>query len=165
MKHTAGQIFFSAVLVTLVFFLERFTGGQVSIQASAGGGTAVNSSFVIFFISSGILTCIYAVFFLEAEKENSLFQSPFWSKMPVLSAVWGLVSVTALVTAFLTMPMSDLMGGGTAFFYSLIIYFLFLVFLFVFSIENRKRKHSYSEAVHRSFGFTIVLFFVLYVVM
>ncbi|PYZ96751.1 hypothetical protein CR205_13765 [Alteribacter lacisalsi] len=164
MKYTIAQFITAATLIVVLAMLDRFAG-PAAIQATPGGTGAVNSPFITFAIAGIIVTCVYTVFLLEAQKKQNLFQRAFWDRMPILIIGVGILSLIGFMAAFLTGLINTWMAGGGGLFYALLVWFLFLIFLLVFSVENKKKDRQSQAAAHRSFGFTIVLFFVLFIIL
>jgi len=145
-----------------MWYLEYITGNR-TIQISSG--TAVNSSFVTFFIVALVISCFYLLFLFEAKKKKSIFASKVWAIMPIISINLGGLSTILFIIGGAIGPVFDWVQQWRFLLYIFFVYFLLLVFVFIFSIEHKKQrfKKSHEKAIHISYSWTLVLFLVLIV--
>ncbi|WP_184351834.1 hypothetical protein [Salirhabdus euzebyi] len=163
MKWIIYQILTLSIIVFFMWILDYINENR-TIQHSSSEWTAVNSTFITFYIIAFIVSCFYLLFLFEAKKDNGLFDRSFWAVMPKMCVIIGVLSIILFLTGGTIGPIMVWIEQWPSLIYVFFIYFLFLIFLFIFSIEHKKHRYKQrkEKTVHISFTWTILLFFVLF---
>lgn len=164
MKWSLYQILMILFIVVSMWLLE-YTSENRTVQSTPGEWTAVNSSYATFFIVALVVVFIYFIFLFEAKKKKSFFSHPIWSNMPIICFAVGVLSIILFIVGVTAGPVMVWVDEWRFLLYVFFIYFLFLVFLFIFSINHKKQRYSqqHEKTIHNSFIWTLLLFFVLFI--
>jgi hypothetical protein len=159
-KWLGLQIITVIFLVCLMWLLELFSDKRTHLIT--GQFSAINSSFITFIIVGLVITCFYFIFLFESKKKSNFLQSTKWASMPKLCVGLGVLSVILFLIGGTMGPLGTLVDHWRSLIYVFMIYFLFLIYLFIFSIEFKKEKSK--KSIHISYLWTMILFFVMFVI-
>ncbi|WP_156906606.1 hypothetical protein [Alteribacter aurantiacus] len=106
MKHWLLQGMTVLVIGLLLFALE-YIGSQRTVESVASECSVIHSGTMTFMIVSVIVVGFYVLFTLEGKKSNNLLNRSFWTQMPFVSGLVGIVSAVLFLAGGVFGPLME----------------------------------------------------------